>query len=98
LRYDTVVEDGEYVLAEGGESVNSQRKKRNRRKECPKENAIRFMEEHQNPFAGMLGLVRPPPSLGGIERVTPAHEREDFWAGALAEEGADEAFAGFTLF
>jgi hypothetical protein len=94
LKHETV-HDGERYVFPGSdpESGVSERKKRNRVKTYPKQNAMRLIEQQQQqqhawpPRIAMPMITRPKPPDGA---EADAGEVEDVWDGIMLEEGADE--------
>jgi hypothetical protein len=92
LKYVTVRDGDKYVLAACvADSPYPDRKRRQRAKVCPKQNAMRLLEQ-QRAAATLQAMA----SLAQQETQPAAAPKQDFWHRLLLEEGMDDQFT-FTF-
>jgi hypothetical protein len=95
LKYETWREGEKYILAVGQDSPFPDRKKRNRPKVCPKQNALRYLEQQR----GLVLIPKViPPIVPKPPDDPPQPEVEDFWNRMIADEDPDEHLSLFQLF
>jgi hypothetical protein len=89
LKYETVYDGAKYTwIGNGVNSPYPQRKKRNRMRICPKQNAISLLEQQR-----MCTPRQPPPVIAPkppVEPVVNRSEVEDIWDRMIIEEGTEE--------
>jgi hypothetical protein len=91
LKYETVKDGDRFLFTGNGErSPYPERKKRNRSKASPKQNALRLLEQ-QRAVATPKPIVTKPKWLSTDEATS--NETEDIWDGMILDEGPDEGVA-----
>jgi hypothetical protein len=96
LKFETFWDGDKFVLAAGDEGPCPGRKKRNRLKVSPKQNALRLLEQQRGAITGML---RIGPEVGKKQPENPpVSEVEDIWDRITADDDADEGVSVCPLF
>jgi hypothetical protein len=101
LKYETRQEGERLVFAAPSECLYPERKKRNRAKVYPKQNALRFLQRNRESVLRPLPLpvLVPHPAPSPAEDPPPCpFETEDFLDRMIADECAESQFLEFQLF
>jgi hypothetical protein len=100
LKYETRQEGGKFVFAAASDSLYPERKRRNRAKIYPKQNALRFLECHRESIVRVVPLpLVPRGAAQAQEDSSPwAFETEESVDRMIADECTDCQFSDFALF
>jgi hypothetical protein len=95
LKYNTTLDGAKYVIAGSGGGGNLERKKRHRVTVCPKQNAIRWIEQ-QRVRGHPAVIFASNPHKEAAKDATLKNSFDDLWERNLVDDGAEENF-GFPV-